>query len=62
MKKEAEIPEGERLKYQREVSAYRDEYKKYSEELKAYWEKYKDLLAKRDQKIAEAKAKGEGRS
>jgi hypothetical protein len=59
--KEAEIPEGERLKYQREVSAYREEYKKYSEELKAYREKYKDLLAKRDQKIAEAKAKGEGK-
>jgi len=59
--KDAEISDADRSKYEKEVAAWREEYKKYTDELKAYREKYKDLLAKRDQKIAEAKAKGEGK-
>jgi hypothetical protein len=59
--KDAEISDADRSKYEKAVAAWREEYKKYTEELKAYREKYKDLLAKRDQKIAEAKAKGEGK-
>ena len=59
--KQAEIPEGERIKYEKEVEEWRRQYEKYTAELKAYREKYKDLLAKRDQKIQEAKAKGEGK-
>lgn len=59
--KDAEISEGDRKKYEKEVSIWREEYKKYTDELKAYREKYKDLLAKQAQKIAEAKAKGEGK-
>ena len=59
--KEAEISDIDRKKYEKEVATWREDYKKYTEEAKAYREKYKDLLAKRDEKIAEAKAKGEGK-
>jgi hypothetical protein len=59
--KDAEISDADRSKYQKDLAAWREEYKKYTEELKAYRERYKDLLAKRDQKIADAKAKGEGK-
>lgn len=59
--KDAEISDADRNKYQKEIAAWREEYKKYQEEFKAYREKYKELLAKQAQKIAEAKAKGEGK-
>ncbi|NBS55180.1 VWA domain-containing protein [bacterium] len=59
--KEAEIPEADRAKYQKEISDWRREYEKYAEEMKTYREKYKDLLAKQAQKIAEVKARGAGK-
>jgi hypothetical protein len=59
--KDAEVSVADRAKYDREVAAWRVEYEKYSAEIKAYREKYKDLLAKKEQKAAEAKAKGAGK-
>ncbi len=59
--KGAEISDQDRAKYEKEIAAWREEYKKYTEELKAYRTKYKDLLLERDRKIAEAKAKGQGK-
>jgi len=59
--KDAEVSVADRAKYDREVAAWRVEYEKYSVEIKAYREKYKDLLAKKEQKAAEAKAKGAGK-
>jgi len=59
--KDAEISPADRAKYDKEVAEWRVEYEKYSVEMKAYREKYKDLLAKKEQKAAEAKAKGVGK-
>jgi hypothetical protein len=59
--KNAEISAADRAKYDREVAEWRVEYEKYTAEMKAYREKYKDLLAKKEQKAAEAKAKGVGK-
>jgi len=59
--KDAEVSVADRAKYDREVAAWRVEYEKYSVEIKAYREKHKDLLAKKEQKAAEAKAKGAGK-
>jgi hypothetical protein len=59
--KDAAISPADQAKYDREVAEWRVEYEKYSVEIKAYREKYKDLLAKKDQKAAEAKAKGAGK-
>jgi hypothetical protein len=59
--KGAEISDQDRTKYRKEVTAWREEYKKYTEELEAYRTKYKDLLLERQRKIAEAKAKGQGK-
>ena len=59
--KNAEISAVDRAKYDREVAEWRVEYEKYTAEMKAYREKYKDLLAKKEQKAAEAKAKGVGK-
>ena len=59
--KDAEISDEDRAKYSKSVEKWRGEYEKYAEEMKAYREKYKDLLAKKEQKTAEAKAKGGGK-
>jgi len=59
--KDAEVSAADRAKYNKEVEAWRLEYEKYSAELKVYQEKYKELLAKKEQKAAEAKAKGGGK-
>ena len=58
--KDAAISSADRAKYEKEVAEWRKDYEKYAAEMKEYREKYKDLLAKKDQKIAEAKAKGGG--
>jgi len=59
--KGAEISDQDRTKYEEEITAWREEYQKYTEELKAYRSKYSDLLAEKERKIAEAKAKGQGK-
>jgi len=59
--KDAEVSVADRAKYDKQVAEWRVEYEKYSAEMKTYREKYKDLLAKKDQKAAEAKAKGAGK-
>jgi hypothetical protein len=59
--KGAEISDQDRAKYEKEISAWREEYKKYVEELKAYRSKYSYLLVEKERKIAEAKAKGQGK-
>ena len=59
--KGAEISDQDRTKYQKEIAVWREEYKKYTEELKAYRTRYKDLLLERQRKIAEAKARGQGK-
>jgi len=59
--KGAEISDQDRTKYEEEITAWREEYQKYTEELKAYRSKYGDLLAEKERKIAEAKAKGQGK-
>jgi hypothetical protein len=59
--KDAEISDEDRAKYSKSVAQWRVEYEKYAEEMKAYRTIYKDLLAKKEQKTAEAKAKGGGK-
>jgi len=59
--KDAVISPADQAKYEKEVAEWRVEYEKYTAEMKAYREKYKDLLAKKEQKAAEAKAKGVGK-
>jgi hypothetical protein len=59
--KDAEISDEDRAKYSKSVAQWRVEYEKYAEEMKAYRTNYKDLLAKKEQKTAEAKAKGGGK-
>ena len=59
--KGAEISDQDRTKYEKEITAWREEYKKYAEELKAYRSKYSYLLVEKERKIAEAKAKGQGK-
>jgi von Willebrand factor type A domain len=59
--KDAVISSEDRAKYEKDIAEWRKEYEKYAAEMKAYREKYKDLLAKKEQKTAEAKAKGGGK-
>lgn len=59
--KEAALTEADRAKYQKELEKWKKDYAKFTAEMQAYREKYKDLLAKRDEKIREAKSKGEGK-
>jgi len=59
--KDAAISSEDRAKYEKDIGEWRKEYEKYTAEMKTYREKYKDLLAKKEQKTAEAKAKGGGK-
>ena len=59
--KDAALSDADRSKYQKEMEKWKKDYAKFTEETKVYREKYKDLLAKRDEKIQEAKAKGQGK-
>lgn len=59
--KDAALSDADRSKYQKELEKWKKDYAKFTEEMKTYREKYKDLLAKRDEKIQEAKAKGQGK-
>lgn len=59
--KESAISNQDRAKFEKDVAEWRKDYEKYAADMKTYREKYKDLLAKKDQKIAEAKAKGGGK-
>ena len=59
--KEAALTEADRAKYQKELEKWKKDYAKFTAEMQAYRERYKDLLAKRDEKIREAKSKGEGK-
>lgn len=59
--KESAISSEDRAKFERDVAEWRKDYEKYAAEMKAYRERYKDLLAKKEQKTAEAKAKGLGK-
>ena len=59
--KESAISSQDRAKFEKDVAEWRKDYEKYAADMKAYREKYKDLLVKKEQKIAEAKAKGGGK-
>lgn len=59
--KDAVISSEDRAKYEKDIAEWRKAYEKYAAEMKAYQEKYKDLLAKKELKTAEAKAKGGGK-
>jgi hypothetical protein len=59
--KDAVISSEDRAKYEKDIGEWRKEFEKYAAEMKTYREKYKDLLAKKEQKTAEAKAKGGGK-
>ena len=59
--KDAAISSEDRAKYEKDIGEWRKEYEKYTAEMKTYRDKYKDLLAKKEQKTAEAKAKGGGK-
>jgi hypothetical protein len=59
--KDAVISSEDRAKYEKDIAEWRKEYEKSAAEMKSYQEKYKDLLAKKEQKTAEAKAKGGGK-
>ncbi len=59
--KESAISNQDRAKFEKDLAEWRKDYEKYAADMKTYREKYKDLLAKKDQKIAEAKAKGGGK-
>jgi hypothetical protein len=57
----AAMSESDKVKYQSEVAEWRKAYEVYVQDLKTYREKYKDLLAKKVEKIEEAKKKGQGK-
>jgi len=59
--KDAALTEADRAKYQKEIEKWKKDYAKFTAEMQAYRERYKDLLAKRDEKIREAKSKGDGK-
>ena len=59
--KDAALSDADRSKYQKELEKWKKDYAKFTEEMKTYREKYKELLTKRDEKIQEAKAKGQGK-
>jgi len=59
--KDAALSDADRSKYQKEMEKWKKDYAKFNEEIQVYREKYKDLLAKREEKIQEAKAKGQGK-
>ena len=59
--KESAISSQDRAKFEKDVAEWRKDYEKYAADMKTYREKYKDLLVKKEQKIAEAKAKGGGK-
>ena len=59
--KDAVISSEDRAKYEKDIGEWRKEFEKYAAEMKTYREKYKDLLTKKEQKTAEAKAKGGGK-
>jgi len=57
----AAMSESDKVKYQSDLVEWRKDYEVYVQELKTYREKYKDLLAKKVEKIEEAKKKGQGK-
>jgi hypothetical protein len=59
--RDAALSDADRSKYQKELEKWKKDYAKFTEEMKTYRKKYKELLTKRDEKIQEAKAKGQGR-